>query len=292
VTADGVPGQSWHPLTRDDLTDLAALAGRVLAADGGLPLAAQPSFLSRRYAGDGVLARGLREPGGALLAAAAVRATPAGAVAIGMVDPAARGRGLGAALLDWALGVAGTPVTVETESLTGAAAALFGTRGLRQVFAEDVLRFDLAHPPPAVALPPGVRLLPWSGAVADRFFAVYAAAFAERPGFPNWPAQQWIDWLAGDDEFRPDLSLLAVEPDAGDVAFVACADGWIVQVGVRPDQRGRRLGAGLVVEALRRMRAAGGRQALLDVNVDNPAGGLYRRLGFEVVGRRARFAGQ
>jgi hypothetical protein len=38
------------------------------------------------------------------------------------------------------------------------------------------------------------------------------------------------------------------------------------------------------------MRAAGDREALLDVNVDNPtAAGLYASLGFTVVGRRARF---
>jgi ribosomal protein S18 acetylase RimI-like enzyme len=81
-----------------------------------------------------------------------------------------------------------------------------------------------------------------------------------------------------------------VDPRAGDVAFIGCADGWITQVGVRPDQRGRGLGAALVVEALRRMRAEGAGAALLDVGLDNPAGALYRRLGFAPIGRRARFA--
>jgi len=60
-------------------------------------------------------------------------------------------------------------------------------------------------------------------------------------------------------------------------------------VGVRPEQRGRRLGAGLMVEALCRMRDDGAEAALLDVNVDNPAGRLYERLGFALLGRRARF---
>ena len=60
---------------------------------------------------------------------------------------------------------------------------------------------------------------------------------------------------------------------------------------MRPEARGegdrRRAG---VVESMRRMRASGGTEALLDVNVDNPAGDLYRRLGFTTVGRRARFS--
>jgi ribosomal protein S18 acetylase RimI-like enzyme len=38
------------------------------------------------------------------------------------------------------------------------------------------------------------------------------------------------------------------------------------------------------------MRDAGLAEVLLDVNVDNPAGDLYRRLGFAVIGRRARFS--
>jgi ribosomal protein S18 acetylase RimI-like enzyme len=64
---------------------------------------------------------------------------------------------------------------------------------------------------------------------------------------------------------------------------------WIVQVGVVPAARGRGLGAALVGESLTRLRAAGCREAWLDVNVDNPAKELYLRLGFVDAGRRARF---
>ena len=46
----------------------------------------------------------------------------------------------------------------------------------------------------------------------------------------------------------------------------------------------------LVVEALRCWRAAGGQRMLLDVNVNNPsAARVYARLGFDVIGRRARY---
>ena len=57
-----------------------------------------------------------------------------------------RPRGYAAELLDWGLAEAARrdgPVTVETESLTSAQAELFAARGLRQVFAEDVMRIDL-----------------------------------------------------------------------------------------------------------------------------------------------------
>jgi mycothiol synthase len=289
---------TWAPLANADLADLSALAARCLAADGGLPLVTQRPFLARRFTADGTLTTGARDTHGTLVAAAAVRHQQSdlvrAATVAGLVDPDVRGRGVGARLLDWALGAAATvadKVTVETESLTPAAEALFASRGLRQVFAEDVLRRDLVDPePPVVPLPGGVMLTEWSRDLADRFFAAYDASFRDRPGFPGWSAEQWIEWLTDDDEFRPDWSLLATDGEAGDVGFVACGEGWIVQVGVRPDWRGRGLGAALVTEALARMRAAGATEALLDVNVNNPAGALYRRLGFASLGRRARFA--
>ena len=57
-----------------------------------------------------------------------------------------------------------------------------------------------------------------------------------------------------------------------------------------PAERGSGLGAGLTAEALRRMRGDGETQVFLDVNINNPtAARVYERLGFVVVGRRARY---
>jgi mycothiol synthase len=276
---------TWRPLASDDLAGLAALARRVVAADGGLPLVADEGFLRRRYGGAGTVAV---TADGTVVAAVSVRRQDEGSVISGLVDPALRGRGIGARLLDTSLGAAGQPVTVETESLTDEATRLFASRGLEQIWAEDVMRFDLAQSLSDLALPPGVTVRTWSDGTADRFFAVYQAAFRDRPGFPGWSRQQWMEWTGDDDDFRPQWSLIAAE--AADVAFVTCAEGWIVQVGVRPEERGRGLGAALVFAVLRRMRDAGRAEVLLDVNVDNPAGALYARLGFARIGRRARFS--
>lgn len=103
------------------------------------------------------------------------------------------------------------------------------------------------------------------------------------------PAEEWISDVADDEEFRPGWSVLAEVPGLGDAGFVTGAVGWIVQVGVRPAARGNGLGAVLIREALGRMISAGAVEAWLDVNVDNAAIGLYRRLGFQVDGRRARY---
>jgi mycothiol synthase len=256
--------------------DLVALAARCLAADGGSPFAADPAFVRRRLITDSTTA--IRDETGRLVAAGAVRDN---AVFTGLVDPAARGTGLGGALLDWALDRA---TTIETEGLTSAAEKLFAERGLRQVFAEDVMRIDLTVGVPRPTWPDGATLSAWSDATAPRFHAVYDAAFRERPGFPGWTTAEWID---GVDENA--WSVLATVPDIGDAGFVTTEAGWIDQVGVVPAARGRGLGAALIGEALARMHADGATEAWLNVNVDNPAAALYRRLGFADRGRRARY---
>src|SRR5207249_5535887 len=86
---------------------------------------------------------------------------------------------------------------------------LYARFGFTQEFAEDVMRRDLHAPLPEASLPPGVTLQPWTTELAGRFFAAYQAAFRERPGFPNWSAEQWTSWATGDADFRPDPSFLA-----------------------------------------------------------------------------------
>ncbi|MCM4081318.1 GNAT family N-acetyltransferase [Paractinoplanes hotanensis] len=348
---------TWTELTGLP-AELLALAERCYAADDGLPLAIDPSFLGRRWAADGGSAFGLTAADGSLVAAGAARLTPGGPAFTGLVDPAVRGRGLGSALLDHGLALASelaeaksaapdgrsgrhaagsevpgkhaadsevsgeravgsevsgehaadngpsgehaggsgasgkyADVTVETETLTDDAAALFEARGLRQVFAEQVMRIELDDSlPGAEAWPAGVTVVSWSGAVAPRFHATYHAAFSDRPGFPGDPAEEWIAENENDDDFRPECSLLVTLPDLGDVGFIIAARDWVVQVGVVPLARRRGLAAATILDSLSRMRAAGDTRAWLTVNVNNPgAAALYRRLGFTGRGRRARY---
>ncbi|SFE55399.1 Acetyltransferase (GNAT) family protein [Actinoplanes philippinensis] len=138
--------------------------------------------------------------------------------------------------------------------------------------------------------PDGAEVVEWSAETAGRFHAVYAASFRDRPGFPDPAAEEWIEENTEDDDFRPQWSLMVALPEHGDVGFVTAAEGWIVQVGVVPAARGTGLGGALIRESLRRMAAAGATEAWLTVNVNNPtAAGLYRKLGFDVMGQRARY---
>ena len=91
---------------------LVALAQRCRRADGGMPLADDPAFLRRRWAAPGGVRFGLRAPDGSLLAAGTTCPVPDGGVIVtGLVDPAARGRGLGAEVLDRCLTLAAGDAT-------------------------------------------------------------------------------------------------------------------------------------------------------------------------------------
>jgi mycothiol synthase len=301
------PDLSWRPLRPADAAAITALAEATQAADGGLSLPVVDAYVQEQDRGAPPWpAIGAFDMDGRLVACAAVRPahTPQEyrADIAGQVHPAERGRGLGGFLLGWsveqarALLAACPPdrphiLRLGAESLTGPAARLYERHGFTQQFAEDVMRHDLGLTLPEAAFPPGVRLAAWAPALAEQFFAVYQAAFRERPGFPGWSAGEceWIAWAAGGDDLRPEMSLLALHGELP-VGFIVCADEWIVQVGVRPEWRGRGLGAALVAEALRRFRDAGCARVLLDVNVNNPgAARVYARLGFTLAGRRARY---
>ena len=213
------------------------------------------------------------------------------AVTTGLVHPAWRRLGIGGHAFGWARDRAGPGgVLAETEALGDGAHALYLAKGLSQVFAEDVMQLPASAQPPPAHPPCGLTLSQWGQAGPARFYAVYQAAFRDRPGFPGWTQARWAEWISDDEDFRAQWTLLATLGGA-DVAFIAgAAPGWIIQMGVMPSARGRGIGAHLIGEAVQRMRSAGEAAITLNVNINNPrAAALYRRLGFTPIGRRARY---
>jgi mycothiol synthase len=302
--APQLPGLAWRPLHPTDQHAITALSAACQSADGGQALVAANAYIQTPDADTPHATVGAFDSHGQLAACAAVRLdqTPEHTHAnmLGQVHPRQRGRGIGTFLLRWSIAQARvllstTPgdrpqvLRLTTESLTPAAERLYQQFGLTQQLAEDVMRRDLQAALPDAPFPLGVALAEWTPALAGQFFEAYQAAFRERPGFPGWSADQWIEWTTGDDGFHPQMSLLAHDGEQP-VGFIVCDDAWIVQVGTHPAWRGRGLGAALVVEALRRFAAAGAEHVTLDVNANNPgAARVYARLGFQVVGRRARY---
>ncbi|MGL4174443.1 MAG: GNAT family N-acetyltransferase [Dermatophilaceae bacterium] len=280
---------AWTPLTAADLTDLSGLAHDCLQVDGGLPqLAHEPTLRRLFLAGPGI---GGRDETGDLVAAAAVFSDAGRRTATGLVRPSARRQGLGDQLVSWCVEQAGgDPLRVLTETTSPDTDAFLSRFGLSRVFAEQVMRHDLVDIP-RIPRPGGTTVLPWRVDTVPLFHAAYVASFGDRPLFPESPpgVQEWAAEVEHDPGFHPEWSRVVVADDGSAAGLVVLTDDWVDQVGVVPAWRGRRLGTHLVARSLRRYAKAGMPAAWLAVDVDNPAGELYHRLGFADAGTRARY---
>lgn len=137
-------------------------------------------------------------------------------------------------------------------------------------------------------LPEAFISLPWNEHAQPLFFHAYSQSFRDRPGFPNWEESRWRASFIDSEEFRPELSSVILdgpEPAAFAVIWVQDNVGWITQMGVRPDWRGKGLGEALLSRSLRALASEGLESARLEVATNNPnARALYDRMGFTVAG--------
>lgn len=279
----------WKPLTEADLEALTHLALCCLERDGGLPLLATEPMLRQLFlSGHSV---GGRDETGDLIAAAGAFLDASGTRSVtALIHPSVRRQGVGEQLLRWWLEQAGGgPIRLVAETTSPESDSFAARLGLERTFAEHVMRRPLVEVP-RIVRPSEVRTFPWTQDTQPLFHAAYSRSFANRPGFPGTPLDEWVASVESEEGFHPDLSRVAVDDDGHVAGFVTISDDWIDQVGVVPDWRGQRLGAHLVVRSLRALRKAGYDQAWLAVNVDNPsAHELYRSLGFLDSGMRARY---
>ncbi len=302
-------GLSWRAIIRDDLMALVKLAEECQRVDGGLAFLNEPDNLGARYFPDAPgTAIGAFTADARMVACSTVHlvraADTACAVIVGQVQPEWRNQGIGAYLMDWSqvqaqslfttAGAAKRLLRVATESLTESAIHRYHASGFDPVFEELVMERDLRLPLPDSLLPAGMSITTWQPALAEQFFEAYEAAFRERPGFPGYSAAQWISDCNENENFKQEWSLLARTGDGFPAGFVVASaehlGGFVVQVGVIPEQRRRGIASALIVETLRRMQAAGKNGAQLTVNLNNPGAiQTYRVLGFAIAGRRARY---
>jgi mycothiol synthase len=268
------------------------------AADGVRPVSEETELHLQHGGPPGgrdVLAEG---PDGALLGYARVELDGEAAAEL-VVAPAARGTGVGTALLAHVEQLAGDrPVSVWAHGDLPAAAALAGRRGYRRDRVLLQMRRDLAgvEPDPHPALPADVRVLPFRpGTDEEAWLRVNARAFAGHPEQGRWTpedlavreAEPWFDpagfllaWRGDPDDGGTLLGFhwTKVHPpgDAGPEAV-----GEIYVLGVDPDAQGLRLGRALTDLGLAHLRRQGLGEVLLYTEEDNVAAvALYERTGF------------
>ena len=262
---------------------LDTLIERAIAADGQPPFSDQ-SLVERARGGR---ARGGGEHGAAIVGVVAREVEL-------VVDPDARGRGLGTALAQRVL--AAHP-EVEFAWAHGdhpasrALAVRFGfmaVRALLQLRAEVTTDGSLHSLPEESASQRELQITPFRPGIDDAaWLALNARAFADHPEQGKL-TQRDLDDRKAEDWFAADDFLILRDDDEGGEAMIGFCwlkvDGEIGEfyaVGIDPGRQGEGLGRVLMDAGLARLARRGIRTAALYVEADNaPALALYRRYGF------------
>jgi mycothiol synthase len=206
------------------------------------------------------------------------------------VHPEHRGRGLGAALLTWAVSRArdaGSARIVQTvPDGDTSAVALLRSRGYEPMVTEWLLEFRMAEEPSVPEPPAGITVRPFQVGDEHDVHQVVEDAFDEwqerRQSYQEW-ARHTVERPA----FAPAMSALAFAD--GQLVGAALSldrpdtdEGYIAQVAVRRDHRNRGIARLLLRNAFRASHRRGWRTCTLGTHSDTGALTLYLRVGMTV----------
>jgi mycothiol synthase len=304
----------WRPVVPGDVPAMTGLFAEVEAADRyGWHFEAD--FLARWLADPLIdLARGTMAAfdGDRMVAAgvlaARTEASPVHAMHYeGGVHPAYRGRGLGAALLGWAVRAAvplhaarfpGRPLSVQCgfPLSDGPAADLFVRQGFAPVRYFRKMARELGGDLPPARLPDGIEIVSYRADLDDAMRVAKNEAFRDHWDSTPTTVQAWRARYTGP-EFRPELSPLALDTATGQVVGLIVThehpaddgtagrpDAYLNDVATLRPARGRGVAAALIATMLRAARERGFVTASLQVDSENLTGalGVYEKSGFEV----------
>ncbi len=296
-------GYQSRPLSLDDIEAIAAVWRRCDASLGVHPESPEAFLNWILRLPDVVHARDTLgvERGGALVAFAVIQRDPASEGSelswFADVDPSHLGRGIGSAILAWALGVAEDrrrdegPFDIQTMASAPnvAARSLFERAGFAHVRSMWDMHRDVSGGIDDVRVPDDVSIRTFETGRDERaFWLVSEEAFAEHFNHFPTPYESWeARWYRAED-WHPERILLAERDDVvvGEAAWVdADPDGYIVSVGVLAEHRGRGIAQALLRRAFTDISAAGFPNATLSVDSQNTTGAveLYRSVGMEPI---------
>lgn len=220
------------------------------------------------------------------------------------VRPAWRRRGLGRALMTWMIGrtrelheqhhpEAEAELNSVAISTNTGAAALFSSLGFEECRYSFTLQRTFDAPIPAVALPDGLRLVPFEPAYDEALRLTHNEVFLDHWGSTPKDEETWKVWFTGSRAFRAGLTFLVLDGEQivayacgyeydADTAATGIREVYVGQVGTLRSHRGRGLAAVALTALMTQAAETGFQRAALGVDTQNPTGalGLYERLGF------------
>jgi mycothiol synthase len=220
--------------------------------------------------------------------------------AFGMVDPAWRGRGIGRWLLHWFEARSrdspavpeGTPDGWELQvSAPGGDRAfreLAEGMGYRQAWSNWLMRLDMVGPPPTAVWPAGIGVRTFDQAADARtVHRLVQDAFADIGNQQPRSFEFWALITLERSDFDPGLWFLAAAGEelvGVNLCFSGPLGGYVAQLAVRRDHRGRGLGLALLNHGFGELYRRGDREVYLDVDSQNRTGAtrLYERAGMRI----------
>ena len=202
-----------------------------------------------------------------------------------------RGRGLGRALLDWALAIAPHLDAVEvsqTVPVGSPAEDFLAAAGGRAEYDAWVLELPARRQLVDQPLPRGYRLDEGAAHEMRAVHRVIEDAFGEWPGRRPTSYEEWsADFLEGA-EAAPWRCRVAREPQGtvvGAAMIIGSDDGmlWVDELAVAADHRGLGLARALLADSFAEGRGRGFARSGLSTDSRTGALGLYQHVGMEVV---------
>jgi ribosomal protein S18 acetylase RimI-like enzyme len=214
------------------------------------------------------------------------------------VDPGHRGLGLGSALLDWVEARAAesgshqVSQTVEDSDLRGC--ELLRARGYEVLATNWRFELPVAQEPVVPELPAGITLRPFRDGDGPAAHVLIEDAFDEwQPRRKEY--EEWARLCVDRSSFAPALSPLAFTGDeligaALCLDLPGSAEGYVEQLAVRRDHRGRGLAKALLLSASRGFYREGRPSLTLWTHSGTGARAMYERIGMTVTRSTTVFA--
>ncbi|MFI5612028.1 GNAT family N-acetyltransferase [Amycolatopsis sp. NPDC051903] len=233
----------------------------------------------------------------------------------GGVHPGYRRRGVGTTLVEAGVTAAKAvharhhpasrlAVDVHKAEQIAGVAELVRSQGFVPVRYFQRVEHPLGDALPAVVVPEGLVLEPWSPENAGDFLATRNAAYRDHWGAAPMTLDAWQNKITNH-TFRPELSFLLRHGTGGaaagvlvtltwegDVALTGIRDAHFMVIGTRREDRNRGVASALIAHALRGAAAEGYDRASANVDSSRPFGGagLFERARFVAARRFVRWA--